>query len=126
MNAVAYNNLHPDVKPVFDRLVGVYRERQILGWNVQDFYGVQKALENGVEFIDLDDAEIARWQAALGSVTEDYVSRTVATGFSEAEVRSWIKYIQDRSAYWTAKQAEYGIVSAVGPPEVRPEYWIMK
>lgn len=124
MNAVAYNNLHPDVKPIFDRLVGVYRERQILGWNVQDFYGVQKALENGVEFIELDDAEVARWQAACESINEAYVARTVAAGFSEAEVRSWIKYIRDRSVYWTAKQVEYGIVSAVGPPEVRPEYWV--
>jgi len=124
MNAVAYNNLHPDVKPIFDRLVGVYRERQMLGWNVQDFYGTQKALENGVEFIDLDDAEVARWQAACEPVIEDYVARTVAAGFSEAEVRSWIKYIRDRAVYWTAKQTEYGIVSAVGPPEVRPEYWV--
>ena len=126
MNAVAYNNLHPDVKPIFDRLVGVYRERQILGWNVQDFYGVQKALDNGVEFIELDDAEVARWQVACESINEAYVARTVAAGFSEAEVRSWIKYIRDRSVYWTAKQVEYGIISAVGPPEVRPENWIIK
>jgi len=123
MNAVAYNNLHPDVKPIFDRIVGAYRERMLLAWNVQDFMGVSRALDEGVTFIDLTDDQAAEWLAATDSVVESYVTRTVAAGYSEAEVRAWLAYYKDRTSYWIDKQAELGIISAVGPPKLRPEAW---
>jgi hypothetical protein len=42
-------------------------------------------------------------------------------GFSEPEVRSWIKYLRERSDYYTKKQITLRIPSAAGPKEVRPE-----
>ena len=41
-------------------------------------------------------------------------------GFAETEVRGWIKYIKERSAYLLEKQKFYQIKSPIGPPEVRP------
>ena len=45
----------------------------------------------------------------------------VGKGFSEAEVRGWIKFIQERIDFWTKKQITYRIPSAAGPPEMKPE-----
>ncbi len=41
-------------------------------------------------------------------------------GFAEAEVRGWIKYLKERTEYWTKKQMEFRIMSVTGPPEMRP------
>jgi len=49
------------------------------------------------------------------------VKRLVGKGFSESEVRGWIKFLRERSDYWTKKQITLRIPSAAGPPEVRPE-----
>ena len=73
--------------------------------------------------IDGDEGPVQKpvWQAAVIPVIDDYVKRNVAKGFSEAEVRGWIKFLRERSDYWTRKQITLRIPSAAGPPEVRPE-----
>jgi TRAP-type C4-dicarboxylate transport system substrate-binding protein len=120
MNKDSYNNLPADVKPVFDKLVGEYKERFLLVWNAIDFLGKEYGESLGVEFIDLSDEEAARWVAAVQPVIENQVAKMVDAGYSEAEVRGWIDFLQERADYWTAKQIEYRIPSVAGPPEVRP------
>jgi len=120
MNKDSYNKLPSDIKPIFNELVGEYKERFLLVWNSIDFLGKEFGEEQGVEFIDLSPAEAARWQAAVEPVLDDYVAKMVAAGYSEAEVRGWIEFLRERADYWTAKQIEYRIPSAAGPPEVRP------
>ena len=121
MNKNSYNKLPPDIKGIFDSLVGEYKERYILMWNSIDFVGKKFGLSKGVEFIELPPSELPRWQAAVEPVIDDYVKRLVGKGFSEAEVRGWIKFLRERSDYWTKKQITLRIPSAAGPPEVRPE-----
>jgi len=120
MNKDSYNKLPSDIKPIFNELVGEYKERFLLVWNSIDFLGKEFGEEQGVEFIDLSPAEAARWQAAVEPVLDDYVAKMVAAGYSEAEVRGWIEFLRERADYWTAKQIEYRIPSVAGPPEVRP------
>jgi hypothetical protein len=60
-------------------------------------------------------------QAAVEPVINDYIKRMVGKGFSEAEVKGWIKFLRERSDFWTKKQISLRIPSAAGPPEVRPE-----
>jgi len=120
MNKNSYDKLPSDIKPIFNKLVGEYKERFLLVWNSIDFMGKEFGLDQGVEFIDLSEAEAARWQAAVEPVIDDYVARLVAAGYSEAEVRGWIEFLRERADYWTAKQIEYRIPSVAGPPEVRP------
>ena len=121
MNKNSYNKLPPDIKAIFDTLVGEYKEQYILTWNAVDFIGKAFGLSKGVEFIELPPSELSVWQAAVIPVIDDYAKRMVAKGFSEAEVRGWIKFLRERSDYWTRKQITLRIPSAAGPPEVRPE-----
>jgi len=126
MNKDSYKKLPPDIRAIFDTLVGEYKERYILMWNAIDFIGKKFGLSKGVEFIDLPPSELPKWQAAVEPVFDDYVKRMVGKGYSEAEVRGWITFLRERSEYWTEKQITLRIPSAVGPPEVRPEALIIK
>ena len=65
MNKRSYGKLPPDVRSVFDRLVGEYKERYITMWNAIDFIGKGFGLKKGVNFIELPDSELPRWQAAV-------------------------------------------------------------
>ncbi|HUT69245.1 MAG TPA: TRAP transporter substrate-binding protein [Desulfatiglandales bacterium] len=120
MNKNSYKKLPPDIKEIFDELCGEYKERYALFWNVIDFYGRDFALEKGVEIIELSDEEAARWKKAVEPVIEDYVKDMVGKGYSEAEVRGWLKFIGERMDYWTAKQIQLGIKSPTGPAAIRP------
>jgi TRAP-type C4-dicarboxylate transport system substrate-binding protein len=121
MNKKSYAKLPPDARSIFDTLVGEYKERYIMTWNAIDFIGKAFGESKGVEIIELPPEELPKWQAAVKPVIEDYVKRMTGKGFSEAEVRSWIKFLHERSDYYTQKQVTLRIPSAAGPPEVRPE-----
>lgn len=120
MNKKSYEKLTGDLKEIFDKLCGRYKERMALVWNSVDFDGLEFGLEKGVEIIHLPDEELARWKEATEGVIEGYVKDMTSKGFSEAEVRGWIKYIKDRINFWTEKQVQYRLKSPTGPPEVRP------
>jgi TRAP-type C4-dicarboxylate transport system substrate-binding protein len=126
MNKKSYEKLPADIKPIFNKLVGEYKERYILMWNAIDFVGEKAGKAKGVEFIDLSPAEMKRWQAAVEPVFGDYVKTMVGKGFSEAEVKGWIKFLHDRAEFWKGKQMELRIPSAVGPPELKPQALILK
>ena len=95
-------------------------------WNAVGYLGKKAGLKNGVEFIDLPASELPRWQAAVKPIIEGYVKRMTGKGYSEAEVRGWIKFLRDRTDYWTQQQIALHIPSASGPPEVKPEAQIIK
>ncbi|MEW6668965.1 MAG: TRAP transporter substrate-binding protein [Thermodesulfobacteriota bacterium] len=127
MNKNSYDKkLPPDIKDIFNKLVGEYKERYILMWNAIDFVGKKFGLEKGVEFIELPGEELKRWQAAVEPVIDNYVKTMVGKGFSEAEAKGWVKFLRERSEFWTKKQAELRIPSAVGPPELKPEALLIK
>ena len=121
MNKNSYKKLPPDIKAIFDTLVGEYKERYIMMWNANDFIGKRFGEDQGVEFIDLPPEEIAKWKAAVEPVINSYTKKMVGKGHSEAEVKGWIKFLRDRIDYWTRKQIALRIPSAAGPPKVRPE-----
>lgn len=121
MNKKSYQKLPPEIKSTFDTLVGEYKERYLLVWNAIDFMGKKFGMDKGVEFIELPASELPRWQAAVEPVINNYVKRMVAKGFSESEVRNWVKYLRDRTKYYTDKQISYRIPSAAGPQEVKPK-----
>jgi TRAP-type C4-dicarboxylate transport system substrate-binding protein len=120
MNKNSYNNIPADIKPIFDDVVGEYNQLSQLMWNAVDFAGKEYGIQQGVEFIDLPPAEVAKFKAAVEPVIDNYVNTMVGKGFSEAEVNGWIKFLQDRIDYWTQKQISYHIYSIAGPPEVKP------
>jgi TRAP-type C4-dicarboxylate transport system substrate-binding protein len=120
MNKKSYDKLPADIKIIFDNLAGEYKDRSQLMWNAVDFVGKAFGKEKGVEFIELSPTEAKRWIAAVNPVFDDYLKRVVGKGFSEADAKSWIKFLQDRIEFWTQQQIAYHIMSAAGPPEVKP------
>lgn len=120
MNPKSYAKLTGDIKEIFDKLCGRYKERMALVWNSVDFAGLEFGLEKGMEFIYLPDDELARWKEATKPVIEDYVKEMKAKGFSEEEIRGWISYIRERIDFWSKKQIQYRLESPTGPPEMRP------
>jgi len=120
MNKNSYKKLPPDIKEIFDKLCGEYKERMGLMWNAIDFAGKNFAAEKGVEFIDLMPEEAEKWKQATAPIIEDYVKSMAAAGYPEAEVRGWLKFISDRMDYWTQKQISLFIKSPTGPLEMRP------
>lgn len=118
INKNSYKKLPPDLKELFDRLCGVYRERFALLWNGLDFDGKDFGLSKGVEYIDLPKEEAAKWTRAMQPVLDGYVKKMVGAGHKEEEIRGWIKFLNERTEYYTAKQLAYRIRSVTGPPEV--------
>jgi TRAP-type C4-dicarboxylate transport system substrate-binding protein len=126
MNKESYRKLPADIKPIFDTLVGEYKEQYILMWNAVDFAGRDYGIEKGVEFIELPKDEVARWRAAVEPVISEHIKAMTGRGHSEAEVRGWIKFITDRIDFWTKRQVALRIASPAGPPEIRPESILKK
>jgi TRAP-type C4-dicarboxylate transport system substrate-binding protein len=120
MNKAKYNSLPSDIKEIFQRLTGEFSERYALIWNDIDLVGKKFGAEKGVEYIELSPAEVERWKQAVAPVIDNYVKRMAKKGYSEAEVKGWIKFLKERIVYWMAKQMELKISSATGPAEMRP------
>ena len=119
MNKRSYDRLPNDIKPIFNQLCGEYKEKFALGWNASDFPGEAFGKEKGVEYIELPEAEFNRWIDAVQPVIEAYVKDMVGKGFAEAEIRSWIAFLNKRKTELLEKQVSLHIKSTTGPPEVR-------
>ncbi len=126
MNKDSYRKLPAEIKTIFDTLVGEFKEQYVLMWNAVDFSGKEYGVEKGVEFIELSKDEMARWKAAVEPVIETYVKTMVSKGYSEAEVKGWIKFLRDRIEFWTKKQIALRIPSPSGPQEMKPEVLFKK
>jgi len=120
MNKNSYKKLPPDIKEIFDELCGEYRERYALMWNVIDFLGKEFAIQKGVKIIELSSQEVARWREATIPVVENYIQEMIGKGYSEKEVRGWIKFLRDRIDYWTKKQIFIRLKAPTGPAAMRP------
>ena len=119
MNKRSYAKLPPDIKAIFDELCGEYKEKFALMWNAADFPGEAFGKAHGVQYIELPKAEFDRWIVAVQPVIEDYVKEMVKKGYAESEVRGWIEYLKERSAFLLKKQEKLRILSTTGPPGVR-------
>jgi TRAP-type C4-dicarboxylate transport system substrate-binding protein len=120
MNKSSYKKLPSDIKEILDQLCGVYKERFALMWNRIDAEGRDFAIKKGVIIFYLSPQEAARWKEATEPVIERYVKEMVGKGYSEAEVRGWIKFIRERIDFWTARQIDWRIKSPTGPAGMRP------
>jgi len=120
MSKEKYNSLPPDLKSILDHLSGEYRERMALVWNAEDFAEQDIGKSVGVTYRDLSKEQFEKWQQAVQPVIEKYVKSMVSAGFAETEVRGWIKWLRERTAYLMEKQKALRIKSATGPAELKP------
>jgi TRAP-type transport system periplasmic protein len=119
MNKRSYDKLPDDIKPIFNKLCGEYKEKFALSWNASDFPGEAFGKAKGVEYIELPQDEFDRWVKAVQPVIDAYVKDMVGKGYAEAEVRSWIDFLNKRKTELLEKQKELHIRSTTGPSGVR-------
>ncbi len=119
MNKRSYAKLTGDIKVIFDKLCGEYKEKFALVWNASDFPGEAFGKEKGVEYIELPQGEFDRWIQAMDPVYDKYTQSMVAKGHTESEVRGWISFLNKRKLELLDKQKAMHIKSTTGPPEVR-------
>ncbi|MDF1552027.1 MAG: TRAP transporter substrate-binding protein [Deferrisomatales bacterium] len=124
MNKNSYDKLPRDLQQLVDTMSGEYQERYALMWNQIELVGKEFGKSKGMEFIELSDAEAAKWQKAMDPVFADYIKDTVSKGYTEQEVKDWIAYMKERIPYWTEKQMENKIPSPTGPAGMRPEAYV--
>lgn len=126
MNKNSYNKLPRDLQSLVDVLSGEYQERYALMWNEIELAGKAFGITKGMEYIEISDAEAARWKKAVEPVISNYIKTMSGKGYSESEVKGWVDFMRDRLKYWTAKQMEYKIPSPTGPAGMRPEAYVVK
>lgn len=119
MNKKSYAKLPPDLKGTFDQICKEYKEKFALMWNQIDIEGLEFAKSKGVEIIELTPDQVKRWKAAAAPAVNAYVKNMAKAGYPEADVRGWVKFLQEQIEYWTAKQIERKIKSATGPEAIR-------
>ncbi len=117
MNKDTWNKLPDDVKKVFNEYP--FEDKLADTWNAIDIDGKNLGIEKKIEFIQLSPDESKKWIKAADTVVEKYVKTMAGQGFTEAEIRGWIKYAKERIDYWTKKQRELKIKSSTGPDDVR-------
>lgn len=109
MNNDSWNKLPDDVKKVIDEVANELVEKTAVAINQEDIAGIEYAQKAGAEIIPLSDAEVAKWQAAVAPVVDDYIAALAKTGLSEASQREHLKFLQDKVAYYTEQQKTQGI-----------------
>ena len=119
MNKNSWDKLPPDIQAIFDEVCEQFIERYASMWNTIDLEGIEFALEQGVELIELPPSEAARWVKAAEPVIDDYIANMVDAGYSESEIRGWIEFLQERIDYWAAEQIDRQLPSATGFEEVK-------
>ncbi|OGO18917.1 MAG: hypothetical protein A2144_05245 [Chloroflexi bacterium RBG_16_50_9] len=109
MNNDSWNKLPDNIKDIFTRTADELIEKSAVAINQQDIAGIDYFKKAGGQIVPLSSAEAARWQAAVSTVTDNYIASVTKVGISEAVQREHLKYMQDRIAYWEGEQVKRGI-----------------
>lgn len=92
MNEKSWNGLPDDVKKVFEELSGDWAvEFTGKAWDKFDEEAVGKNKASGIEYLQLDAAEKAKWKALLAPVKDEYAAELEAKGLPGKKVVSDIQ-----------------------------------
>ena len=92
MNEKSWNGLPDDIKKVFEELSGDWAvEFTGKAWDKFDEEAVGKNKASGIEYLQLDAAEKAKWKALLAPVKDEYAAELEAKGLPGKKVVSDIQ-----------------------------------
>jgi TRAP-type C4-dicarboxylate transport system substrate-binding protein len=92
MNEKSWNGLPDDIKKVFEELSGDWAvEFTGKAWDQFDQEAVGKNKASGIEYLQLDAAEKAKWKALLAPVKDEYAAELEAKGLPGKKVVSDIQ-----------------------------------
>jgi TRAP-type C4-dicarboxylate transport system substrate-binding protein len=106
-----WDALPSDIQKIFMEIANEAKEKQAVLWNDMDIQGRDLFTSQGGKIIDLSNREVARWKKAVEPVFDSYKKAMVSKGFKESEIDEWIKYIGDRTDYWTKQQKKRKVAS---------------
>jgi TRAP-type C4-dicarboxylate transport system substrate-binding protein len=110
MNLAKWNSLPADIQKIFTDVSKQYEEKYAEAWNASDIAGIQYSQSiAGNEVFRLTDAEGQRWYQAVQPVLTNYSQKMAAAGDNNGA--AYLKFIQDRIAYWTPLEKQQGIQS---------------
>jgi TRAP-type C4-dicarboxylate transport system substrate-binding protein len=110
MNNDSWNKLPKDIQDIINQVCADIVETAAQAINREDIDGIQYAVKSGTQILGLSDAEVTRWQAAVASVTDNYIASITKDGKYNLDVqKEHLKFLQDRVAYWTDQQTQKGI-----------------
>ncbi|MDZ7370697.1 MAG: TRAP transporter substrate-binding protein [candidate division KSB1 bacterium] len=78
MNKEKWNSLPKDLQQLFEQVSAEWVDKHGAAWDQADEEGLAFVQSLGKEIIQLDDAETARWQAAVQPILDAYVSAAEA------------------------------------------------
>jgi len=109
MNKNKWNSLPADIKKIFDEVAAEYAEKQAIVWDGIDMEAIQYFKKGGGQLYFLSEEEGAKWKKAAAPVFVDFTNDMVGKGFKKAEIEEWMKFAQDRIAYWEQNQKKLKI-----------------
>ena len=101
MNKDKWAALPADIQKIFTEVALETKEKQALLWNTMDIEGAEVFKAAGGQTFFLTDAEAARWVKAVQPVLNGYKKSMSGKGYKEADVDGWVKFIKERTDYWT-------------------------
>ncbi len=104
MSNSSWNKLPSDVQEVFNDVSAKYADEAAEMWGGLNNADYALGKDLGIDYITLSAAEKARWKAAVAEVIDAYVDARVAAGESRSEVEEWVKYIEERTEYWSEEE----------------------
>jgi TRAP-type C4-dicarboxylate transport system substrate-binding protein len=114
MNKKAWDKLPADVKKVFDETSKEWIQKAAMTYLNSDVEGMKHGKKLGVKFIDLSPDQVKKWKDAIKPVIGSYVKQMVDKGYSKADMKARLDYLNQRIAYWSKWQKDQGIKSPTG------------
>ena len=86
MNKDKWNSLPADIQEIITQINQEWVDKHGQAWDDSDEEGKQFFLSKGGQYIDLDDAEMARWKAAVAPILDAYVQDMQKQGMNGKEI----------------------------------------
>jgi TRAP-type C4-dicarboxylate transport system substrate-binding protein len=101
MNKDKWDSLPGNIQKVFSQVSEDWIDKHGKVWTYYDKAGIDYFLSlPDRELIELPDAEMARWVAAVKPVKDEYITEITGKGFDGAK---YDDYLMKRITYWTGK-----------------------
>lgn len=109
MNKKKWDSLPADIKKIFDEVSAEWIEKQATVWDEIDIQAIEYFKKGGGQLYTISEEEAVKWKKAAAPVFVDYINDMKGKGFKKTEIDDWIKFTQERIAYWQQNQKKLKI-----------------
>ncbi|WP_165252810.1 TRAP transporter substrate-binding protein DctP [Adlercreutzia sp. ZJ304] len=94
MSQDKFDALPEDIQQIIEETADEFFEEKASGWWASfrdEALRIAKENNPNIEWIELDDEEVARWVAAADDYTQEYAEQLDSLGYNGQEILNWIK-----------------------------------